>query len=127
MAETNGAGLPRVLADTSQLAHAHDAAGSGAVFRLTMDPRDLDANVIALPPGGTIEEHVGPDLDVLLHVASGAGVLATDGGDVPLAPGAVVWLPRRSRRAFSAGPEGLMYLSVHVRKPGLGLSQRPPG
>lgn len=125
MAETSGTGLPRILADTRVLAQTHDAAASGAVFRLTMDPRDLDANVVALPAGGTIEGHVGPDLDVLLHIVSGGGVLSTDGGDLRLSPGKLVWLPRRSRRAFAAGPDGLSYLSVHVRKPGLGLSPRP--
>ncbi|MDQ4491538.1 DUF2249 domain-containing protein [Sinomonas sp. ASV486] len=117
--------LPRVVADTLALAEAHDADASGAVFRLTMGNRDLDSNVIALPPHGTIGEHVGPDLDVLLHVISGSGTLATEGGEVPLSPGALVWLPRRSRRQFTAGALGLRYLSVHQRKSGLGLTPRP--
>lgn len=117
--------LPRVVAETYALPDARDADTSGAVFRLTMGNRDLDSNVIALPPGGTIGEHEGPALDVLLHVISGGGVLGTEAGDVVLFPGALVWLPRRSRRRFTAGPEGLRYLSVHQRKPGLGLSPRP--
>lgn len=116
--------LPRVLTDTLALAAAHDADPSGAVFRLTMGNRDLDSNVIALPPQGSIGEHVGPDLDVLLHVIAGSGTLATEGAEVALVPGALVWLPRRSRRRFSAGPEGLRYLSVHQRKAGLGLTPR---
>lgn len=116
--------LPRVLTDTLALAAAHDADASGAVFRLTMGNRDLDSNVIALPPGETIGDHVGPDLDVLLHVIAGGGTLATEAGKVTLAPGALVWLPRRSRRQFEAGPDGLRYLSVHQRKPGLGLTRR---
>ncbi len=117
--------LPRVLADTHALADAHDADASGAVFRLTMGNRDLDSNVIALPPDGTIGEHAGPDLDVLLHVIAGGGTLTTEGEQLDLVPGALVWLPRHSRRQFTAGPEGLRYLSVHQRKPGLGLSQHP--
>lgn len=115
---------PRVLANTADLP-AHDDAASGAVWKLTMGTRDLDSNIIALPAGGTIEEHLGPDLDVLLHVISGGGVLATDAGDVVLSPGDLVWLPRRTRRKFTAGADGLRYLSVHQRKQGLGLSPRP--
>ena len=115
--------LPRVLANTRSL--ALDGGGSGAVWKLAMGERDLDANVIALAPADTIGEHTGPDLDVILHVVAGSGTLATDGGTMRLEPGAIVWLPRRTRRGFSAGPEGLMYFSVHQRKPGLGLSAPP--
>jgi uncharacterized protein (DUF2249 family)/quercetin dioxygenase-like cupin family protein len=117
--------LPRVLADTRALARADDVDASGAVFRLTMGNRDLDSNVIALPPHGSIGEHAGPDLDVLLHVIAGDGTLTTEDGEVALVPGALVWLPKRSRRQFAAGAGGLRYLSVHQRKPGLGLTRRP--
>lgn len=114
---------PRVLTNTVELS-ARDVGASGAVWKLTMGTRDLDSNVIALPPGGTIEEHIGPALDVLLHVLAGDGVLGTGAGDVSLSPGDLVWLPRRSRRRFTAGKEGLRYLSVHQRKPGLGITAR---
>lgn len=125
MAEPRAEDLPRVLANTRGL--AHDGAGSGAVWKLTMGERDLDANVIALRPGDTIGEHAGPALDVILHVVSGSGTLGTDGGDVALEPGGIVWLPRLTRRAFTAGAEGLVYFSVHQRKRGWGLSAPPAG
>jgi hypothetical protein len=38
---------------------------TGAVWKLQGRDRDLDANIIALPPGGMIETHAGTDLDVL--------------------------------------------------------------
>jgi len=38
-----------------------------------------------------------------------------------LRPGSLVWLPRRSRREFTAGPDGLMYLTVHQRRQALTL------
>src|SRR5699024_4503838 len=41
--------LPRVLADTSEIA-AEEPADGGAVFSLRMRERDLDSNVIALAP-----------------------------------------------------------------------------
>ncbi|HEU5126955.1 MAG TPA: DUF2249 domain-containing protein [Glycomyces sp.] len=119
--------LPRVLADTAALGAEVGASGvSGAVWRLQEDERDLDSNVIALPPGGGIGAHAGPDVDVLIHVIAGSGSLTTELGPVDLAPGAVVWLPRRSRREFTAGAEGIRYLTVHRRRQALALSPAPP-
>ncbi|HLT67675.1 MAG TPA: cupin, partial [Microbacterium sp.] len=76
------------------------------------------------PAGDGIAEHAGPELDVLIHVIDGSGTLATEAGGLALEPGALVWLPKRSRRAITAGREGLRYLSVHGRKPMLGLLTR---
>ncbi|OBI98688.1 hypothetical protein A5660_04665 [Mycobacterium alsense] len=107
--------LPRVLADTS----AAEPGATGVVWKLEAKERDLDSNVIALPAGGGIDSHAGPDLDVLIHVLSGGGRLTTEAGTVDLFPGALLWLPRRSRRQFSAGPDGLRYLTVHKRRQAL--------
>ncbi len=114
--------LPRLLVNTAQLAaDTAQADASGAVWKLQVSHRDLDANVIALPPHGTIEAHAGPDLDVLISVLAGSGRLGTQGEVVELEPGALVWLPRRSRRQFSAGEQGLRYLTVHQRRQALVL------
>ena len=78
--------------------------------------RDLDSNVIALAPNGGIDTHTGADVDVLIHVLSGSGQLTTEQGTIELAPGALVWLPRRSQRQFTAGPDGLRYLTVHQKR-----------
>jgi quercetin dioxygenase-like cupin family protein len=111
---------PRIVADSAALAAAvGDPDERGAVWRLEADERHLDANVIALPPGERIEEHAGGAEDVLLHVIAGSGTLRSADEELALATGAVVWLPRRSRREITAGAEGLRYLSVHRRKPGL--------
>lgn len=115
--------LPRILANTNDLVAAarSDADATGAVWRLEARDRDLDSNVIALPAGGGIDSHTGPDLDVLIHVLSGGGRLTTETGAVDLVPGALLWLPRRSRRQFAAGPDGLRYLTVHQRRQALVL------
>jgi len=118
--------LPRVLGDTSALPDAIGSGGSGSVWQLAPLERDLDANVIELPAGDEIAAHDGPDLDVLVHVAAGSGTLETETGAIELTPGALVWLPRRSRRRFVAGPDGLRYLSVHRRKPALSISSALP-
>lgn len=117
--------LPRVLADTSSLTSGTPSE-SGAVWRLAEPHRDLDANIIALPPGESIASHAGPALDVLIHVLSGSGTLATADGTIPLREGLLVWLPRRSLREFTAGPDGLRYFTVHQRKPGLSISTSRP-
>ena len=114
--------LPRVLADLRQLTadgEAPDAAG--AVWKLGMRQRDLDCNVIRLQPGATIDSHVGPDLDVMILVLSGDGQVGTELGTVNLHAAALAWLPRRSRRQISAGPQGLTYLTVHKRRHALAL------
>lgn len=119
--------LPRLLVDTGDLTEGAAEAG-GAVFSLRMRERDLDSNVIALAPEGEIAEHWGPDVDVLIHVIAGSGRLETETGTIDLAAGALLWLPKRSRRAFRAGTEGLRYLTVHRKREPLVLhTSRPAG
>lgn len=115
--------LPRVLGDTAETtADNTEADMTGALWKLQPRERDLDSQIIELRPEDTIEAHTGPDFDVLVHVLAGGGRVATELDTVDLEPGAVLWLPRRSRRSFTAGPEGLRYLSVHRRRQGLLLA-----
>jgi uncharacterized protein (DUF2249 family) len=126
--------LPRLLVNTADVIANADGDGDGAashvigaVWKMQTRDRDLDSNIIALPAGGSIDAHAGPDLDVLIHVLAGMGELATENGVVDLCPGALVWLPRRSRRRFTAGPSGLRYLTVHQRRQSLMLVPGAPG
>jgi len=115
--------LPRVVADASALAAADS---TGAIWKLPMRERDLDSNVIALAPGTGIGAHDGPDVDVLIYVLAGSGQLGTERGVLELAGGALCWLPRRSRRGFTAGRDGLKYLTVHQRRQALTLLTGAP-
>lgn len=120
--------LPRILASTSGLAaETGEPLVSGAVWKLEVRDRDLDSNIIAIPPDGVIDAHAGPDLDVLIHVLGGSGTLTGERGTLDLEPGVLAWLPRRSMRQLSAGPRGLRYLTVHRRRQALVLdpSMRP--
>jgi len=120
--------LPRLVGRSDAAPAPGDPAPvGGSIWQLRPAARDLDANVISLPPRDEIQRHDGPDLDVLIHVIAGSGTLETETGAVPLAAGDLVWLPRRSRRRFVAGDEGLRYLSVHQRKQGLGITARSAG
>jgi len=116
----SSADAPRVLGNAHELTGSDDA---GATWKLDVPERQLDANIIRLAPGGQIETHRGPDLDVLVLVVAGSGTLVNPLGSVRLLPGHLVWLPRRSDRSFEAGPEGISYLTVHQRRPLLQLSE----
>lgn len=119
--------LPRVLADTTALGDTADRT-TGDVARVTwklqMRERDLDSNIITLEPGEVIDTHAGPDVDVLIHVLAGSGELTSELDTLTLRGGTLVWLPRRSRRSFVAGPDGLRYLTVHQRRQALTLTTR---
>jgi quercetin dioxygenase-like cupin family protein len=118
--------LPVVLCDTHEVVAGADPGTAGALWRLQQGERDLDSNVIQLPPGERIETHTGPEFDVLVHVLHGSGRLGTAAGEVELRAGALVWLPRRSSRSFAAGPDGLRYLTVHRRRPPMTIGHGPP-
>ena len=49
----------------------------------------------------------------------------TEVSTLALRPGKMLWLPRRSRREIEAGDEGLTYLTVHSRRPGITIQPVP--
>jgi quercetin dioxygenase-like cupin family protein len=106
--------VPRKLGSTDRAAASGDA--SRVAWKLDLENRHLDANLIRLPPGGAIAEHTGGEVDVLVHVVAGSGVVGTEGGGFGVAAGDLVWLPRFSTRSFTAGNDGLGYLTVHLHR-----------
>ncbi|MFG2616939.1 hypothetical protein ACGFXC_04895 [Streptomyces sp. NPDC048507] len=99
---------------------------SGALWRLRAAARQLDANLVRLQPAAEVAAHAEPDLDVLLLVVEGGGFLTLDGTAWDLVPGSLTLLPRGATRALRAGPDGLVYLTAHRRRPGMSIG-RPPG
>lgn len=112
----------RVLADVHELV-GDSAVPSGARWTLAEPGRQLDANLIHLPAGQRVDTHTEPDLDVVLMVVAGDGAAGTPDGELTLANGNIVWLPHGSTRNITAGPNGLSYLTVHRRRPGLRISR----
>lgn len=111
--------LPRVLVNTAEVTSEATQAQpdvTGALWKLELTDRGLDSNIIALEPNGGIGTHTGSEVDVLVHVLSGSGRLVTENTTVELRAGALLWMPRRSRREISAGPDGLRYLTVHQHR-----------
>ncbi|WP_432058446.1 AraC family ligand binding domain-containing protein [Streptomyces sp. bgisy022] len=122
----DAAPLPRILADTAALA-ALDDAPAGALWRLAESGRQLDANVVRIPPGQRVDTHREPDLDVLLLVLAGSGTLTAPDGTHPLRQGSLTWLPHGSTRSLAADTDGLTYLTVHRRRPGMRIQRSVPG
>jgi quercetin dioxygenase-like cupin family protein len=114
----DGASWPRILFDTTTLETLGPAA-TGAVWRLSEPGRQIDANVVRIPPGQRVETHVEPDLDVLVLVVAGDGALVTPEGPHPLGEGGLAWLPHGSARGLEAGERGMSYLTVHRRRAGM--------
>ncbi|GEL17576.1 cupin domain-containing protein [Pseudonocardia asaccharolytica] len=124
--EAAGGDLPRALCDVHAALADSASAPTGVVWRMTEVGRQLDANLLNLPAGQVIGTHAEPDLDVLVIVVAGSGTMSTDEGPLTLGPGRLVWLPHSSTRSLTAGPDGLAYLTVHRRRPGMQIRSGPP-
>lgn len=114
---------PSELCDVSALT-AQSPASAGVLWKLAEPGRQLDANVVHLPPAGRVDTHAEPDLDVMLLVVAGDGSLDSTDGARHLHEGALIWLPRDSSRSLTAGEDGLSYLTVHPRRPGMQIRRR---
>ncbi|TDO66454.1 hypothetical protein EV651_10419 [Kribbella sp. VKM Ac-2571] len=114
----------RVLVDVHELVE-DSLVPSGARWTLAEPGRQLDANLIHRPAGQRVDTHTEPDLDVVLIVIAGDGIVGSPDGEQVLADGNIVWLPRGSTRNITAGRNGLSYLTVHRRRPGLQIGKRP--
>jgi quercetin dioxygenase-like cupin family protein len=116
----------RVLCDARALAESPPLPG-GVLWKLADSGRQLDANVVRLAPGDRITAHTETQLDVMLLVVSGDGVLGTGTADEsqPLTEGTLAWLPHGAQRSITAGEAGLTYVTVHQRRPGMRINTRP--
>ena len=88
---------------------------------------ELNATLLVWRPGEGQPEHVNEERDVALVVLEGAGLLVVDGAEHTLTAGALVIVPRGTRRSLVAGAEGLRCLTVHRRRGGLGIAPRATG
>ena len=86
---------------------------------------DLNATLLAWPPGHELAEHATGELDVLLIVLEGGGVAKVDEHEHALFAGSALLVEEGSSRAIRAGADGLRYLSVHRRRAPLQVV-RPP-
>jgi len=82
---------------------------------------DLNATLLEWPAGEGPAEHVNEARDVLYVVLSGSATLTLDGEPRELGAGEATIVEKGARRALVAGPDGVRYLTAHVRRGGLEL------
>ena len=63
--------------------------------------------------------HRNDERDVLVVVIAGGGTLRVDGRQIELHAQRGVMIPKGTAREICAGPQGLRYLSIHLRRSGL--------
>jgi len=84
---------------------------------------DLNATLLEWPAGKGPAEHVNDERDVLYVVVTGSATLTVDGEQRELRAGEASIVDKGTRRAVVAGPEGVRYLTAHVRREGLQLKR----
>ena len=110
--------------------HAFDGAvdllspsGEGPLWGIAS--ADLNATLLAWPPGHALAEHVNGELDVLLVVLEGSGSVSIEGVAHDLAGGCAILIPQGASRRIAAGEDGMRYLSIHRRRGPLRIQAMP--
>jgi quercetin dioxygenase-like cupin family protein len=89
---------------------------------------DLNATLLAWPPGEGTPDHVNADRDVLVVVVDGDGMVELDGDGLRVRRGSCILVEKGRRRRIVAGDSGIRYLTAHVRRGGLQVGRvRRPG
>jgi quercetin dioxygenase-like cupin family protein len=84
---------------------------------------DLNATLLEWPAGAGPAEHVNEGLDVLYVVVAGSARLTVDDEARELRAGEATIVDKGARRALAAGPDGVRYLTAHVRRGGLEIKR----
>ena len=99
--------------------------GSGALAGL--ESTDLDVNLVRFAARAGVAPHVNSEVDVLLVVLAGEGVLTLDGVERPLAAGTALIIPKGAERGVRSVADGsIAYLTVHRRRGRLWPTSRRP-
>jgi quercetin dioxygenase-like cupin family protein len=84
----------------------------------------LNVTLLAWHPGSATPEHVNHERDVLIFLA-GSGTVQLGDAFHAFAEGQMLIIGKGSPRRVEAGPRGLRYLSVHLRRSGLRIASPP--
>jgi len=99
--------------------------GTGTGPLWGMASRDLNATLLAWPPGHELVAETNSELDVLLIVLEGGGVATVDEQEHVLVPGNALLVEKGSSSGIRAGADGLRYVSIHRRRGALQLTGTP--
>jgi mannose-6-phosphate isomerase-like protein (cupin superfamily) len=83
---------------------------------------DLNVTILGWYPGSVISEHVNDERDVLIVCLAGSGTIQLGDASHAFAEGQMLIIERGCPRRIEAGPRGLRYLSVHLRRSGLQIA-----
>ncbi|MGH9028789.1 MAG: DUF488 family protein, N3 subclade [Acidimicrobiales bacterium] len=115
---------PFVATETVQLIELlDDAHGRGVIWSLDRH-HGVNANLVRLDPGESMESHVNDEVDVLLVGVAGSGVVDVDEEERTINPGSLTLVRRGSRRSITAGTEPFGYLSIHSERSGPTIRRR---
>jgi quercetin dioxygenase-like cupin family protein len=99
--------------------------GTGTGPLWGMGSSDLNATLLAWPPGHELVEDTNSALDVLLVVLEGSAVATVDEQEHALVPGSALLVEKGSSRAIRAGADGVRYVSIHRRRGPLQITDTP--
>jgi quercetin dioxygenase-like cupin family protein len=99
--------------------------GSGPIWGAASD--DLNATLLSWKAGSGPPEHVNEERDVLVIMLEGSAILRIDGKERQLERAETVIIAKGEARKLTAGREGVLYLSVHRRRPPLQIGSARAG
>ena len=85
----------------------------------SLNSEQLNINLLRFSTGEGIPPHINDEVDVLLIIVEGEGMLTLGDEEHQLHAGAAVLIPRGGRRAIRCTSGTLAYLSCHRRRGGL--------
>jgi quercetin dioxygenase-like cupin family protein len=94
-----------------------DATHAGPIWSLNSE--QLNINLLRFGTGEGIPPHANNEVDVLLVIVEGEGMLMFGDEEHQVHAGAAVLIPRGTRRAIRCTSGTLAYLSCHRRRGGL--------
>ena len=99
------------------------SSGSGPVWGIAS--ADLNATLLVWPPGHVIAEHRNDERDVLLVTVEGSMDAVVGGRTHHLSRASALLIDKGTRRTLLAGPNGVRYLSIHLRRGPLQIEPAP--
>ena len=83
------------------------------------DTDDLHMNVLVLRAGESIGNHINQLLDVVVTCLRGSGAISINDEEIQVESGSIVLIRQGTSREIVAGPEGMIYTTVHRKRGGI--------
>ena len=98
--------------------------GNGVHWTLE-ESEDLNVNLVHLDANAEVSSHINTEVDVVIVVLEGTGLLAVDGMVGALDVHTLAHVPKGAERSIHANDGGVTYLTVHRRRGPLGITTNP--